>query len=69
MIDVKMSKRRLKAIEAAEETCRAFRTVITKRVVDQTQADWDVVMDWLLVWMDHSPKSKYNKPKELKRKR
>lgn len=58
-----ISKRRQLAYERAEETCRALRTLITMRVVDQTQRDWDLVSHLLIRWMDVSGKSKYDKPK------
>ena len=65
-MDVKISKRRLEAYKRAEEVCRAFRTAVCKRVVDQTQDDWDLIMDHLIRWMDVSGKSKYDKPKKLR---
>jgi len=58
-----ISKRKQKAYIRAEEVCRAFRTVVTKRVVDQTQDDWDLVLSLLTLWMDVSGKHKYDPPK------
>ena len=60
---MRLSKRRLKALEYAENVCRAYRLAISKRVVDVTQQDWDLVLELLLRWMDHSgQKSKYAHP-------
>jgi hypothetical protein len=63
---MKFSKRKIKAIECAEEVCRAYRTVITKNVVEVTQKDWDLVLEWLRRWMDNSGKHKFDKPKKVK---
>lgn len=46
-------KRRLRL---ADDACKSFREVITKRVVDQTQEDWSMALSKLTRWLDASPK-------------
>ena len=64
-----ISKRRMKAYERAEEVCKAFRYVVSKRNCDIVQDDWDAVMDCLISWMDVSGKHKYDAPKRPRRYR
>ena len=48
---------------AAEDFCRAFREVATKRVVDATEADWSKVFDYLQRWLRLAGKSGYESPR------
>ena len=56
--------RREKRRDAAEQLCKAFRTLITTPAWQQSQAQWDVMYDWLTVWMDNNGKARYDKPDE-----
>lgn len=51
-----MSKRRFEAYKRAEEVCKAFRSVVTKRAIDQTQSDWNLVLTLVTRWMNISTK-------------
>jgi hypothetical protein len=47
MEDAKVKLINQKRANAAEEACRAFRKVISMRVVDATERDWSKAMDYL----------------------
>ena len=60
---VMVSCRRYAALLAAEEFCRAFRTFVTMRVVDQTERHQSAMFKRLTRWMNKAGKAKYDAPK------
>ncbi len=68
MPQVSISKRRLKAYEAAVETCRAFRVVIAKPHCEVVQGDWDMAWDSLIRWIRLFGKTAYEPPKPLRKR-
>ena len=63
-----MTKREQKRLLLAEETCRALRTTISKQAYLRTEADWGMVMDYLIAWMNIAPK-RFDPPTYKLRKR
>lgn len=56
-----MTKREARRLVLAEDTCRAFRTVIGTPNYRQTPEQWALVVRYLSAWMNIGPR-KYDPP-------